>query len=54
MRRKAFAALRRVLSAAGEVTGEAAQRLDRVAGLFGVNSDATEASVARPRLAKAS
>ena len=54
MRRKAFTALRRVLSAAGEVTGEAALRLDRVAGLFGVNSDATEASVARPRLAKAS
>ena len=54
MRRKAFTALRRVLSAAGEVTGEAAQRLDRVAGLFGVNSDASEASVARPRLAKAS
>ena len=54
MRRKAFTALRRVLSAAGEVTGEAAQRLDRVAGLFGVNSDATDASVARPRLAKAS
>ena len=43
MRRKAFTALRRVLSAAGEATGEAAQRLDRVAGLFGVEADATEA-----------
>ena len=54
VRRKAFAALRRVLSAAGEVTGEAAQRLERIAGLFGVEADAAEAAVARPRLAKAS
>ena len=38
VRRKALAALRRVLSAAGDMTGEAAQRLQRIAGLFGVES----------------
>ena len=54
VRRKAFAALGRVLRAAGEVTGEAAQRLERIAGLFGVEADVAEAAVAIPRLAKAS
>ena len=34
-RQKALAALRRVLSAAGDMTGEAAQRLERIVGLFG-------------------
>jgi hypothetical protein len=43
-----------VLRAAGEVTGEAAQRLERIAGLFGVEADVAEAAVAIPRLAKAS
>ena len=52
VRRKAFAALGRVLSAAGEVTGEAAQRLERIAGLFGVEADAAHAAVTRPRLAR--
>src|SRR5262249_40277305 len=36
LRRKAFAALRQVLSARGDITGEAAARLQRGAGLFGV------------------
>jgi pimeloyl-ACP methyl ester carboxylesterase len=35
-RRKAFAILRELLSARGEVTGEAAERLHRVARLFGM------------------
>src|ERR687897_888233 len=52
VRRKAFAALGRVLRAAGEVTGEAAQRRERIAGLFGVEANAAEAAVAIPRLAK--
>ena len=54
---KAFAALRRVLSAAGEITGEAAQRLRRVAGLFDVKAEpaaAADAIVALKRPAKAS
>ena len=54
VRRKAFAALRQVLNAAGEVTGEAAQRLERIAGLFGVEADAAHPTVTRPRLATAS
>jgi hypothetical protein len=54
VRRKAFAALGRVLRAAGEVTGEAAQRFERIAGLFGVEADAAHLTVTRPRLATAS
>ena len=54
VRRKAFAALRRVLGAAGDLTGETAQRLERVAGLFGVEPDTAGAAHAKPRLAKAS
>ena len=54
VRRKAFAALGRVLRAAGEVTGEAAQRLERIAGLFGVEADAAHLTVTRPRLATVS
>jgi Protein of unknown function (DUF3141) len=34
-RRKGLATLRQVLSAAGELTGEAARRMERIAGLFG-------------------
>ncbi len=41
-RRAAFAAMREVLSASEEITGERASRLQRVAALFGV--DATEGS----------
>jgi uncharacterized protein DUF3141 len=37
-RRKAFAAIRKVLSARGEITGEAAERLRRVARLFDVDA----------------
>jgi pimeloyl-ACP methyl ester carboxylesterase len=40
-RRKAFAALRQVLSARGEITGEAADRLQRIARLFGVELEPT-------------
>src|SRR5262249_57898543 len=40
LRRKAFATLSQVVSARGEVTGEAAERLERVAGLFGVEAPA--------------
>ena len=54
VRRKAFAALRRVLSAAGEVTGEAAQRLERVAELFAVEAETAGVAHAKPRLARAS
>jgi hypothetical protein len=36
-RRKAFAVIRQVLSARGEIAGEAAERLERVARLFGVD-----------------
>lgn len=36
LRRKAFAGLRQVLRARGEITGEAADRLQRIARLFGV------------------
>jgi pimeloyl-ACP methyl ester carboxylesterase len=41
-RRAAFAAIREVLAASAEISGEVAKRLKRVAGLFGV--DATEVS----------
>jgi len=34
-RRKGLAAVREVLSAAGELTGEAARRMERIADLFG-------------------
>jgi Protein of unknown function (DUF3141) len=37
-RRKAFAALREVLSARGDIAGEAADRLRRIAALFGVQA----------------
>jgi hypothetical protein len=49
-RHKAFIALRTVLSAPGEISGEAAKRLQRIAGLFGVDSSAV--SLADPRAAK--
>lgn len=42
-KRAAFAAMREVLSASGEITGERASRLERIAGLFSV--DAGEPSV---------
>jgi len=41
-RRAVFAAMREVLSASGEITGERGTRLQRIAGLFRV--DATEGS----------
>jgi hypothetical protein len=37
-RRKAFAALREVLSASGPIDGETAERLQRIAALFGVGT----------------
>jgi hypothetical protein len=59
VRRKAFAALRQVLSARGEPAGEAADRLQRVARLFGVEMEPAavaqpEAAVEQTGLAKAS
>jgi hypothetical protein len=36
-RRKGLAAIRKVLSASGEISGEIAERLKRVVSLFGVN-----------------
>ncbi len=58
-RRKGFAALRQVLSARGEIAGEAADRLQRIARLFGVKMEPAavarpEAAVERTGLAKAS
>lgn len=37
-KRAAFAAMREVLSASGEITGERASRLERIAGLFSVDA----------------
>lgn len=37
-KRAAFAAMREVLSASGEITGERASRLERIAGLFNVDA----------------
>jgi hypothetical protein len=58
-RRKAFVTLREVLSVRGEITGEAAERLRRVAELFGVEADAAvltrpTAAAERAKVAKAS
>jgi Protein of unknown function (DUF3141) len=39
LRRKALAALRQVLSASGEIAGETAERLQRIAQLFGVEAE---------------
>jgi Protein of unknown function (DUF3141) len=43
-RRGAFDAIRAVLSAGGEISGESAKRLDRVAQLFGVSEGMAEGS----------
>src|SRR5258706_12549256 len=48
-RRAAFAAIREVLSAGAEISGEVAKRLKRVAELFSV--DATEGSEKRSNVA---
>ena len=53
-RRKGFAALRRVLSAAGDLTGQMAQRLERVAELFAVEAETAGVTHVKPRLARAS
>ncbi|MHC2281343.1 pimeloyl-ACP methyl ester carboxylesterase [Bradyrhizobium diazoefficiens] len=45
-RRAAFAAIREVLSASGEIAGERASRLRRVATLFGVDTGEGESNVA--------
>jgi hypothetical protein len=47
-RRAAFAAMRQVLSASGEITGERASRLQRVAALFGVDAGEARASNVAP------
>jgi hypothetical protein len=43
-RRAVFAAIREVLSVGGEISGETATRLSRVAQLFGVSEEATDKS----------
>jgi hypothetical protein len=43
-RRAAVAAIRDVLSIAGEISGETARRLDRIAQLFGVGEGAPDTS----------
>jgi len=45
-RRRTVAAVRQVLSAAGEITGEVAERLQRVARLLGVDEDASASEAA--------
>jgi hypothetical protein len=47
-RRAAFAAMREVLSASGDITGERAGRLQRVAGLFGVEAGQDRAANVAP------
>jgi len=51
--RKAFAVLLKVLNASGEVTGEAADRLRRIAKLFGSETQPA-AVVGKTGIAKAS
>ena len=46
--RKMFAAMRAVLSAVGEVTGERARRLQRVAALFGIDAKEERATIVAP------
>ena len=53
-RRKGLSALRRVLGAAGDLTGETAQRLERVAELFAVEPETAGVAHTKPRLARAS
>jgi hypothetical protein len=43
-RRKCLAAIRNVLSASGEISGETAERLKKVSSLFGVNEEPSGAS----------
>src|SRR3954452_16940625 len=47
-RRAAFAPIREVLSASEDITGERASRLERIAGLFGVNVGEVRASKVAP------
>jgi hypothetical protein len=47
-RRAVFAAMREVLSASGEITGEPARRLQRIAGLFDVDAGEVSASNVAP------
>ena len=53
-RRAVFAAIREVLSVGGEISGETAKRLDRVAQLFGVSGDADTSRSSFSPQAKAS
>jgi pimeloyl-ACP methyl ester carboxylesterase len=47
-RRAAFAAMRTVLSVVGEITGERARRLQRVAALFGIDAKEERAAIVAP------
>jgi hypothetical protein len=44
VRRRAFATLRQILSASGAITGDAAERLRRIAQLFGMEVGSVVAS----------
>ena len=46
-RRRIFAAISEVLSVGGEISGETAQRLDRIAQLFGLDEGATKGASTR-------
>jgi hypothetical protein len=47
-RRKGLAAIREVLSASAEISGEAAKRLRRITELFGSTDDSTSQAIANP------
>ena len=52
LRRKALAVLQQVLSARGAIAGEAADRLQHIAGLFGVELDPATVAPLDARVAK--
>jgi pimeloyl-ACP methyl ester carboxylesterase len=54
VRRKAFAALCEILSARGEIVGEARERLERIAHLFGVEAKLAATATSGEKAAKAS
>jgi hypothetical protein len=54
VRRRAFTSLGKILSARGEIAGEALKRLERVAQLFGVDAKLAAPSAGSEKIAKAS
>jgi hypothetical protein len=53
-RAKGFAALTEILRARGEITGEAADRFERIAQLFGVDTEEVSLAPAAPTAARRS